>query len=154
MRVAVFSDTHGQLVRLQAAQLLLGRVDAAIHLGDFARDGDAIAESLGVVCHTVRGNCDYGSSAPEQRVLELDGVRLLCVHGHRYPDLYRLSLKAEEERCTAALFGHTHIPLLEAHGSTLLVNPGSLSRPRGGSRPGCALLEIEHGDLRVQLFSV
>lgn len=154
MRIAVFSDTHGLLVRLPMAQRLLGRVDAVIHLGDFARDGEVIGQALGATCYAVRGNCDCGCGAPEERVLELDGVRLLCVHGHRYPELYRLSLRAEEERCTAALFGHTHIPLQEAHGETLLVNPGSLSRPRGGSRPGCALLEIACGSLRVHSFSV
>lgn len=154
MRVALFSDTHGQLMRLPMAQRLLGRVDAVIHLGDLARDGEIIGQALGAPCYAVRGNCDGCCGAPEERVLELDGVRLLCVHGHRYPDLYRLSLRAEEERCMAALFGHTHIPLQEAHGKTLLVNPGSLSRPRGGSRPGYALLEIACGSLRVQSFSV
>lgn len=54
----------------------------------------------------------------------------------------------------AALFGHTHIPLVEAQGDVLLVNPGSLSRPRGGSAPGCALLTIEQGEVRVRLCPV
>lgn len=154
MRVAVFSDTHGRLDRLPAAQSLLGPVDAALHLGDHCGDAAAIGRALGAPVHAVRGNCDYGGSAPLERIVELGGARLLCVHGHLFPDLYHLALRAEQERCDAALFGHTHIPLIEAHGRILLLNPGSLSRPRGGSRPGCALLSIEQGDIRVQMLSV
>ena len=46
MRIAVFSDTHGNLSRLPAAQARLGRVDAVIHLGDHCRDAERIARAL------------------------------------------------------------------------------------------------------------
>lgn len=154
MRVAVFSDTHGRLDRLPAAAERLGQVDAVIHLGDLIADVEAIGQALSAPVYAVRGNGDRADRAPLERVVEVEGVRLLCVHGHLYPDLYRLSLKAEQERCDAALFGHTHVPLLEAHGRILLLNPGSLSRPRGSSRPGCALLTIAKSDLRVQMLAL
>lgn len=154
MKVAVFADTHGRLTRLPAARAQLGPVDAVLHLGDHCRDAAAIGRALGAPVWAVRGNCDYGCGDPLERIVELGGVRLLCLHGHLCPDLYRLALRAEQERCQAALFGHTHIPLAEAQGDVLLVNPGSLSRPRGGSAPGCALLTIEQGEVHVRLCPV
>ena len=150
MRIAVFSDTHGNLSRLPAAQARLGRVDAVIHLGDHCRDAERIARAFGAPCLAVRGNCDIGAVAPLLRVAELGGARLLCVHGHLVPGPDALSYRAEQERCGAALFGHTHIQWIETRGGVLLVNPGSLSRPRGGSPCGCALLTIEQGEIRAQ----
>ena len=72
------------------------------------------------------------------------------MHGHLVPGPDALSYRAEQERCGAALFGHTHIQWIETRGGVLLVNPGSLSRPRGGSPCGCALLTIEQGEIRAQ----
>jgi len=154
MKIAVFSDTHGLLQGVQRARSLAGEVDVLIHLGDHATDAPAIAEAFGVPHYAVGGNCDYGLDAPAERVLEFEDVRLFCTHGHRYRDLYRLSLQAEQERCQAALFGHTHIPLLQAHGALLLINPGSLSKPRGDSNAGFAVLTVQGAELRVQMFSL
>ena len=153
MKVAVFSDTHGSLARLPMVLAALPALDAVLHLGDFAGDGDAIAESLSVPCYAVRGNCDFRGNAPWERVAELGGARLLLTHGHRYSGLYALALAAEAQRCNAVLFGHTHSPLLTAQGACLIVNPGSLSRPRG-SAPGYALLTIEGGEVKAELRSL
>ena len=48
---------------------------------------------------------------------------------------------AEEED----VFGHTHVPLCEYYGDALLINPGSPSRPRGGSKPCFAVLTLQKG---------
>ena len=74
MKVAVFSDTHGSLARLPMVLAALPALDAVLHLGDFAGDGEAIAESLSVPCYAVRGNCDFRGNAPWERVAELGGA--------------------------------------------------------------------------------
>ena len=51
------------------------------------------------------------------------------------------------------LYGHTHMPDLSADGSRLLLNPGSLSRPRGGSVESCALILIDGRDLTVRIVN-
>ena len=144
MKIAVFSDTHGDISRIRLIEKELPPLDAVFHLGDFSSDGADIGRYLGVPCYAVRGNCDYRGreSVPSERVAELGGARFFLTHGHRYRSTYELALAAEESRCGTVLFGHTHEPLLTASGSVLIVNPGSLSRPRGGTKPGFAVLTV------------
>ena len=154
MRLGVFSDTHGDLGRLDDALRKMGPMDGIIHLGDFFSDAASIGKMAGVPAYGVRGNCDYRSGGEAELVLELDGTRVFCTHGHRYPDLYSLSRKAAEEGCAAALFGHTHEPLLTADGALLILNPGSLSRPRSGTPACCALLTIQRGSVYADMISL
>lgn len=152
MRVGVFSDTHGDLAHLPAALDALGPLDYFLHLGDFASDAKAIHAKTDLPYYAVRGNCDVSHDEPAERVITLCSVRLFMTHGNRYADAEGPAYAAEEACCAVALCGHTHIPLLAASGSILLVNPGSLTRPIGGSRPGCALLLIDHGEVHVKMI--
>lgn len=154
MKIAVFSDTHGKLHNLAAAMNQLGKIDACIHLGDCVGDAKKIAATLNVPMYNVRGNCDFTSSVVEEAVFTFDGVRILCVHGHLYRDVSLLYYRAQELNCQAALCGHTHVPDIDFDGKILLLNPGSLTKPRFGSKPGFALLTIEKGRVYGQLFSV
>ena len=43
------------------------------------------------------------------------------------------------------MHGHTHIPRNQQIGNVRYVNPGSPTRPRGGSDPSIAIMEIEDG---------
>lgn len=153
-RIAVFSDTHGSLSNLPAALQRLGPVDAFLHLGDYAGDAARIAKLCPVPYFSVRGNCDMGGSAPGERVVTYENAALLCTHGDSLRSLEALAARAETLGCKAALFGHTHTPLLEARGKILLINPGSLSRPRFSSAPGCCLLTIENGDVFVKMIAL
>ena len=52
------------------------------------------------------------------------------------------------------IFGHTHVPLLAQCGDVLVMNPGSLSRPRQpGYRPTYILLRIDDrtGELHPEI---
>ncbi len=154
VRAAVFSDTHGDLLRLPAALARAGRLDAFLHLGDFRGDADAIAAQLELPAYTVPGNCDGYSDTERENVVTLGGARLLLTHGDAYVSTYGIARKAEERGCQAALFGHTHMPMLSAYGPVLLINPGSLSRPRGGSAPSFAVLSIEQGEVNVKMYAL
>ena len=154
MRVAVFSDTHWQLFNLDAALSRAGALDAFLHLGDDGSDAERIAARLNVPWYAVRGNTDFGSALPKERVAELGGARLLLTHGDAYVSTFALASKAEEQRCKAVLFGHTHTPLLTAYGAVLILNPGSLSLPRNGSAPSFAVLTIEDGDVNAKMISL
>lgn len=154
LKAAVFSDTHGDLSRLPAALRLGGMPDTFLHLGDFGSDGDAIASILGVKGYQVRGNCDFSSPYPRERVVTLDGVHLLMLHGDTVAGTYAMACKAEEHSCKAVLFGHTHMPLLTASGPILIINPGSLSKPRGGTDPSFGMLVIDGGEVNVKLYAL
>ena len=93
----------------------------------------------------VRGNCD---SEVDQMVLEfpilaeyallyLDGVTFFAVHGHHTgPDAL-----PPVPAGTVLLSGHTHVPDCREKDGILLLNPGSVSIPKGGSRAGYLLYE-------------
>ncbi len=166
MRVGVISDTHGSTHAIDLALKRAGDVEAWIHLGDILSDADYIRRKSGLAVYSVRGNCDGGYSLEDndlpsdenhaaERVITLDGARLFLCHGHRYRvdwSQYALCLRAEELQSAAALFGHTHTPLLSAYGSLLLLNPGSPYQPRGGAKRTFAVMAIHSADVNARII--
>ncbi len=133
----------------------LGNIDVLFHLGDYAVDAAKIAASLGGVPYfAVRGNNDIGSAEPRSRIETIEDARIMLVHGDAFFNLHQLVDKARRQHCAAVLFGHTHVPLLQADGEVLIINPGSLSLPRRGAKPSCALLEVEGKDINVKMISL
>lgn len=146
MRLGIVSDTHGSRAAIERCIAAAGDVDAWLHCGDFAADADHLPGAL-----AVRGNCDGGSSTPAERVVEFGGVRIFMCHGHLFDvnvDAYRVALRAEELGCRLALYGHTHVPAVSAHGGIVILNPGSPQRPLGGSRPSMGIVVIEDSDIK------
>lgn len=153
-RILVFSDTHGSIDR--AAQIVaeVPAIDMIFHLGDNCRDAYALAAETQKRVVSVRGNCDYDPSVPLKELLTVDGARILLVHGHAHhvsSSLLHLSLAAREAQADAVCFGHTHRSLVEYENGVLLLNPGSLSLPRGCAA-SCGLLEVDRGSVRAQIL--
>ena len=132
MKIAVFSDTHGDISGIRLIERDLPPLDAVFHLGDFSSDGTEIGEYLHVPCYAVRGNCDYRSwdNVPSERIVELGGARFFLTHGHLWNE-YRLPPLGMG---TILAHGHTHVPELKKLPCGLTIfNPGSISLPKGGS---------------------
>jgi putative phosphoesterase len=93
----------------------------------------------------VRGNCDYGES-PAERILEVPGgVKIFCTHGHLYSvnsGIEYLVEKAKSENCSVALYGHTHIFRTEILNGVYVMNPGSITSPRGKNPPTYGIINI------------
>lgn len=147
MRMLVVSDTHGDYRNLVAILRLLGRsVQALIHLGDGAGDVRSASRS-GVPMppvYGIRGNMDSDPRVPLQTLFDADGRLVLAAHGHRYPlgsGLSCLGDAAREAGARAFFFGHTHVPVHEERGGVIIMNPGSLARPRGQWGPSFAVVE-------------
>ena len=147
VRIGVFADSHGNLHALRDAVRRAGKLDMAVHLGDYAGDARILTEE-GLACGIVRGNNDFGSSSPTELLLDVEGVKIFCTHGPLqsvYWGLDKLYYTAKERGARAALFGHTHRPCLDNNGGLILLNPGSVAEPRGGARESYAILEIRGG---------
>ncbi len=119
-------------------------------------DAQDLESFLDIPIHYVTGNCDYYSiAAPSSRVVEVLGKRFFLTHGHNHGvkfSLDHLRFLANEEGYDCILFGHTHIPLMEYEGDTLIMNPGSISLPRNSDYPTFAIIQIDdkaciHGTL-------
>lgn len=101
----------------------------------------------------VRGNCD---TEVDQMVLEFpiladyallcaDGLTFFATHGHRFHRNAMPPLTGGE----ILLHGHTHIPTAERlENSCFVVNPGSVSLPKGTSCNSYLLYENRHLSFR------
>ncbi len=153
MRAIVVSDSHMDTGALERAIDSQGKLDLIIHLGDVARDVRHI-ESLyyPVRVVSVTGNNDFCADEDYEKVIDFDGHKLFLCHGHTQSvsnGTERLENAARRLGCEAALFGHTHHSLLKkCEDSLLLINPGSVSKPRG-TRASFAVLETENGRLKA-----
>ena len=65
----------------------------------------------------------------------------------------KLVENAQAKGCKIAMYGHTHMPVIENEDGILVINPGSLTYPRQrGRRPSYAVMQIEEGkDPQVEI---
>lgn len=125
IRLGILSDTHG-LLRPSVLDRLVG-CDRILHAGDVG-DPEILQRlaSLAPV-DAVRGNVDVG-----------DGLAGLpsIVSGKAEDVAYRMVHQREQiapdwpREAQLIIFGHSHRPEIEWHGSTLWLNPGACGRRR------------------------
>jgi putative phosphoesterase len=147
MKVLVVSDSHGngKLLKQIVDQV---KADHVIHCGDFCTNR---AELPKISMTVVRGNCDWEKVA-EEKIWEKGKWRILVTHGHKHrvkttPLL--MKYRAEEVGAQIACFGHSHFPFCEQVGGVLLINPGSISQPRGFAYPTYACLTLKQDQVMV-----
>ncbi len=127
-KLVVISDSHGKKKAVEKVAPLFEENDYVIHLGDGASDLKETFSHFPEKTYICKGNCDlfYGN---DEFVLEIEKVRILCCHGHRYgvkSNLYRLAEHAKSLDCEVALYGHTHVASVEKVDGVTCINPGSL----------------------------
>lgn len=146
MRILIMSDTHGSHGNLDQVLESERPYEQIIHLGDIEGAEDYIETAAGCPVEAVRGNNDYFSTLPEEKIIEAAGKRILITHGHYYyvaAGVERLIKEAQGRDVDIVMFGHTHRPLIRREGSLTVINPGSLSYPRQeGRRPSYIVMEI------------
>lgn len=145
MRVAVISDLHDNIWKLDAAMPQLQTAEAVIHCGDICspfmlrRLGEGLA---GRPVHVVWGNNDGDRLLMAKVAREFSGIELhgdiahLSLGGvsaavNHYPELARgLALTGQYQ---LVCYGHDHIAHDERVGACLLLNPGELMGLNGRS---------------------
>ena len=151
MKILIVSDTHGRLNNFESVIKAVSPIDYLIHCGDVGYDPEdleRVRELAGCPCSIVQGNNDIGLGLPEEEELAIAGRRILIVHGHRH-GLYRgyetLREIARERHCDVAMFGHTHVPVIDKEDPAVtVINPGSLTFPRQpGRRPSYIVMSTD-----------
>jgi putative phosphoesterase len=147
MLLLVLSDSHGNLSNMVRA-VGLAQPDMILHLGDCWRDGERLHSLFPETAFAqVPGNCDFRPAEPAERLLTLEGKRILMCHGHTYAvkqSLAPAGHAAAERKLDLFLFGHTHRALCDFHGSTLFLNPGSIG---ACSVPSYGVVRIDGGGI-------
>ena len=145
MRIAVFSDTHGNTGGMLRA-VAVEKPDAVIHLGDCERDLRPLREAYPnqAIC-SVSGNCDYHASEPDTEFFTFENVTILATHGHRYGVKMSLDPMLNAAYFGGAklvLFGHTHIPYNKDALGIRILNPGTAGM---GMRCTYGMVQLEKG---------
>ncbi len=142
MRIAVLADTHDHCPadlpgRLRAA-------DEIWHLGDVCEPAILTRiERPGRALRVVLGNCDWHPEWPRELRIQREGVRFLLVH---------IPPTRTPREVDVVLHGHTHVPRDEIDGRGVRwLNPGCITRPRGGHQPSFAWLTIDSGGIEWRI---
>lgn len=152
VRIGIVADTHG---RCDPALLRhFTGVECIFHAGDIG-DSEVLRqlERMAPV-HAVSGNVDgfAQSGVPAERVLELAGLRFALRHILYEGGALTASAQAFLSRVQpdVCIFGHTHRPLAEWHGSTLLFNPGCAGPRRFQLPRACGVITVCNRELTWQ----
>jgi uncharacterized protein len=137
MRLAIVSDTHlprGARVIPAACIERMRGADAILHAGDFMEP--SVLEdlrALGPPVHAVAGNVDAPElhvELPATRIVKAEGVRIAMLHDSGPADGRFERLRRRFPEAQAVVFGHSHLPLLEARDGFAIFNPGSPTERR------------------------
>ncbi len=155
MRIGVVSDSHGDRNALLKAVKVAGPIDLWLHAGDYSQDAEALA-ATGVSVFAVAGNCDGASAAKPDEFTSAANKNIWLTHGHRYHvknGLQELTWWARHYEVDIAVYGHTHIPEIISTDQLLIVNPGSIARPRW-AYPTFAIISILNQAATAEIIEV
>ncbi len=127
--LVVISDTHGSGKGIEKMRSILAENDFIVHLGDGFSEARTLIGDYPEKAYACLGNCDVFSPLPDEGILEVERVKILYCHGHKYgvkSTLARLAQEAKKRDCDVALYGHTHTARIDEIDGVMLVNPGSL----------------------------
>lgn len=161
MKVMCISDIHGNIECLNRVIEMYREENAErlIILGDFSgyyfssSDFEAaeILNNMAGVIVAVKGNCD-SSNADELfkfslgylKTIDINGKKVTLTHGHIYN---RNNLP---ENCGEIfLSGHTHVGSIEKINGKIIANPGSISKPRGGTKKSYITIDENNIELKT-----
>jgi putative phosphoesterase len=160
MQIAIISDTHmprGERRLPEACVARLRAADLIIHAGDLMRL--SVLEELRTLGRVVAvyGNVDDApvrAALPEQAVVDCEGARLAVIHDAG-PATGRLArLRARFPDADAAIFGHSHIPLLERAAAFQIFNPGSPTERRRSPRHTMGIATVTEGRVDFELLAL
>lgn len=157
MKAIILSDTHNILTNAKTAlNKFYEEIDAIFHLGDYYDDAETLA-SLYPDCRlfAVSGNCDFHSMEPSTKTVEFSKTKIFMSHGHPYGvkyDINRIYYAAREVGAQLCLFGHTHQLFYNKNNDLTILNPGSISFPRGGF-PSFAVIDFDN-KLQCEIYYI
>lgn len=131
-KALIISDNHGDRSILETiVNGWQNKVDLLIHCGDSEISAD---DPLMQKFIRVAGNNDWHLGYSDNQEQVAGGQKFFVTHGHRYQvnfSMTPLMLKGESVDADVVCFGHTHQLAATMAQGMLLVNPGSISLPRG-----------------------
>ena len=148
MIIAIVSDTHGNIEEF-IDKVKEIKPSYILHLGDYFEDGQEIEKQTGIKTYIVKGNNDFMvNSAENELLVKIKDKEFYMTHGHLqnvYFGNEKILDRAKNLKVNYALHGHTHIYYDEEKDGIRIINPGSVTYPRGNDEKGFVILDIESG---------
>lgn len=145
MKILVISDTHRNTAMLRKALDNHPEIEHIFHLGDLNSDVEQVKAGYpNKKFYCVCGNNDFISEYAETGIQVLNGRTIYYTHGHLqrvHSNFSALVAEAKQYKADIALFGHTHVALVEEFDGVYIFNPGSASKPRQGEK-GYGIIEL------------
>lgn len=147
MKVLIVSDTHRRNENLEKVLKKVKPIDMLIHCGDAEGTEAYIQQICDCPMYIVAGNNDFFSNLQHDLEFRIREHKVFMTHGHHYyvsVGLNELINEAKVRGADIAIYGHTHLPLLELRDGVMIINPGSMSYPRQSGRiPTYVIMEID-----------
>lgn len=161
MKIGIVSDSHGdyryldQMLSHAEAQ----GVELWLFAGDIAMDADYLAMVTDKEVIRVAGNNDWpGGRLPDYETADIAGHTILLTHGHLFGVNFghdRLLQAAQDVGADIAVYGHTHVAVEKIKDDVLILNPGSISRPRDARNGSFMVAELQpHKSPIVKLLRI
>jgi putative phosphoesterase len=130
--IGVLSDTH--LIQADKwyydkAQECFADADIILHAGDLT-SLSVLEPFAGKTVHAVHGNMcgpKTRDTLPASKIIHAGSLRLALVHGAGYMPNIEDRLYDTFAPIECIVYGHTHRPVCQRYGQTLMVNPGSFT---------------------------
>lgn len=150
MNILVWSDSHGH--REYVLRMLDREPDCktVFFLGDGIKEAQYAKERYPDRNFIlVKGNNDFYSDAQMYAYKHLEGITFMACHGDMLSVRYTLRdlfSKAESVRAHIALYGHTHVPNVQAdsYSGVCAVNPGALCNGK------YCVISVNKGDYEIE----
>lgn len=159
--LGIVSDTHGSAAPSRRSLDFVAEffqragVDFILHAGDAGHV--SVLESLASVAAVVavRGNADpvdLIEMLPDRVWIEAGAQTMLLLHGHHGKTALTAARAAADPAIDCIVFGHSHKPLIEREGSTILFNPGSPVERRWNPHFGLGLIRVRDDGIDPELI--
>lgn len=152
MKLLVLSDNHGDETLMDEVYALYeDEIDVWLHCGDSEFN---TLHPMWNIFQPVGGNMDETNAYELESVRRFNEHRIMIVHGHEHHvnqgfDVLVESAKQKEVRFV--FYGHTHIPKVDVIDGICLVNPGSLTQPRGEMNIGSYVIAEIDSDTHARI---
>lgn len=147
-KIVVMSDSHGFHEMIDEVKNRETDGDIYVHCGDSEAPTEMMRH-----WRTVKGNNDWFSDFNDKIIFQVEDLKFLVMHGHRfgYSDREsRMIYALQENECDVLLSGHTHMPMYKDVDGYVLINPGSTTLPRGGSPRSYCVIYVDGDQLSVK----
>jgi putative phosphoesterase len=158
--LGVVGDTHSSQTRARRSLDSIveffrrAEVGLIVHAGDVGHA--SVLEGLEQVAPTVavRGNADplnLIETLPDRAWIEVGARTVLLLHGHHGRTAQKAARAAASPDIDLIIFGHSHKPLIDQEGRTILFNPGSPTERRWNPHFGVGLVRVSDAEVEPEL---